>query len=57
MNNPDKLKTADKISWYAKTNPEEFVAETFSALCAGKKLPDDVMEMYKYYKGPEIPNM
>jgi hypothetical protein len=57
MKNSDKLKTAEKVSEYAKTNPEEFVAETFSALCAGKKVPDDVMEMYKYYKGPMIPNM
>ena len=53
----EKLKTAGKISWYAKTNPYEFVAETFSALCAGKKLPDDVMKLYEYYKGPMIPNM
>jgi hypothetical protein len=57
LKSSDKLKTADKISEYAQTNPLEFVAETFSALCAGKKLPDEVMEMYKYYKGPMIPNM
>ena len=52
-----KLETAGKISWYAQTAPSEFVAETFNALCAGKKLPDDVMELYRYYKGPELPNM
>ena len=52
-----KLETAGKISWYAQTDPSEFVAETFNALCAGKKLPDDVMELYRYYKGPELPNM
>lgn len=52
-----KLETAGKISWYAQTDPEEFVAETFSALCSGPKLPDDVMELYRFYKGPEIPNM
>ena len=44
-----KLETAGKISWYAQTDPEEFVAETFSALCSGAKLPDDVMELYRYY--------
>lgn len=52
-----KLETAGKISWYAQTNQCEFVAETFNALCAGKKLPKDVMDLYKYYKGPELPNM
>ena len=52
-----KLETAGKISWYAQTNQYEFVAETFNALCAGKKLPKDVMDLYKYYKGPELPNM
>lgn len=53
----DKLDTAGKISWYAQTNPKEFVAETFNALCAGKKLPDDVMKLYQYYKGSMLPNM
>jgi hypothetical protein len=57
LKSSDKLKTADKVSEYAKTNLYEFVAETFSALCAGKKVPEEVMEMYKYYKGPMIPNM
>ncbi len=52
-----KQQTASKISWYAKTNPKEFVAECFNALCSGRKLPDDVMELYEYYKGPIIPNM
>ena len=41
----------------AQTNPKEFVAECFNALCAGRKLPDDVMKMYEYYKGPVLPNM
>ena len=53
----DKLKTAGKISWYAQTNPYEFVAECFNVLCAGRKLPDDVMKLYEYYKGPLLPNM
>ena len=52
-----KQEIAEKISWYAKVDPFEFVAETFNALCAGKKLPDDVMDLYRYYKGPELPNM
>ncbi len=52
-----KQEIAEKISWYAKVDPFEFVAETFNALCVGKKLPDDVMDLYRYYKGPELPNM
>lgn len=54
---PEKQKTAGIVSWYAQTNPKEFVAECFNALCAGRKLPDDVMKMYEYYKGPMLPNM
>ena len=57
LKDAEKLETAGKISWYAQTNPKEFVAETFNALCAGRKLPDDVMKLYEYYKGPMIPNM
>ncbi len=53
----EKQKVAGAISWYAQTNPKEFVAECFNALCAGRKLPDDVMKMYEYYKGPKLPNM
>ena len=52
-----KQAIAGKISSYGQTAPREFVAECFSALCAGKKLPDDAMELYRYYKGPELPNM
>lgn len=52
-----KQQTAAKISWYAQTNPKEYVAECFNALCSGRKLPDEVMEIYEYYKGPIIPNM
>lgn len=55
--NETKQQTASKISWYAQTNPKEFVAECFNALCSGRKLPDDAMELYEYYKGPIIPNM
>lgn len=57
MADKEKLKTAGKISWYAQKNPQEFVAECFNALCAGRKLPDDVMKMYEYYKGPKLPNL
>lgn len=47
-------KTAGKISEYAKSSPNEFVAETFSLLAQGQKLPDDVMALYKKYNGPML---
>ena len=55
--NFDKLKIAGSVSSYGRTNPKEFVAECFQAMCAGKKLPQEVMEQYKYYKGPMLPEM
>lgn len=57
VNNTSKQNTAGLVSWYAQTKPIEFVAETFSALCAGKKLPDEVMKLYEHYKGPMLPNI
>lgn len=56
-NDSGKQKIALAVSPYAATNPREFVAECFCALCCGRKLPEDVMKMYEYYKGPIIPNM
>ena len=56
-NNKEQQSVAAKISGYAKTNPREFVAECFSYMCAGNKLPEDVFKLYKHYKGPTIPNM
>ncbi len=50
-------KIAGKISWYAKEDPKEFVAETFNAMMSNVKVPDDVMDLYKYYKGPVFPNI
>lgn len=47
----DKQQTAGKISWYAQTKPQEFVAEVFAQLCNGKKLDDDVIQMYRKYNG------
>lgn len=54
VENIDIQKTAGKISEYAKCSPNEFVAETFSLLAQGKKLPDDVMTLYKKYNGPML---
>lgn len=53
-NNLNEVATALKVSNYATTNSTEFVAEVYSLLLQGVKLPEDVMNMYKKYKGPSI---
>jgi hypothetical protein len=42
---------ASKVSDYAKHDPSEFVAETFSGLVYGKKYDEDVMDAYVKYGG------
>ena len=49
-----RLAIAGQVSGYAKENPMEFVAEVFSGHVNGKKYSNSVMEMYKFYKGPEL---
>lgn len=56
-NDSNKQRIAGIVSLYGQTNPREFVAECFQAMCAGKKLPDEVMKLYKFYKGPMLPAM
>jgi Zn-dependent oligopeptidase len=52
---PEKQKIAKKISSYAATNMHEFIAETYQELVSGKKLPQDVMDLYRQYNGPALP--
>ena len=54
VTNKQILQTARKVSEYATESPLEFVAETFAQLIEGKTFPDDVMALYKKYKGPSI---
>lgn len=56
-NDSEKQHIAGLVSLYGQTNPKEFVAECFQAMCAGRKLPKEVMEQYKFYKGPMLPEM
>lgn len=42
---------AQKVSRYAKTNPSEFVAETYAGIKAGKNYDTDVMNLYKRFGG------
>lgn len=42
------------ISIYSGESPAEFVAETYSRLITGDKIPDRVMKLYNSYKGPKV---
>lgn len=54
VTNAQIQETARKVSDYATESPLEFVAETFAQLMEDKKLPDDVMTLYKKYGGPMV---
>lgn len=45
---------AGQVSDYAKSDPLEFVAETYKRLRRGQIFSDDVMALYKKYNGPMI---
>lgn len=57
LGNAEIQKTAGKISKYAQCSPNEFVAETFSMLLKGERLPDDVISLYKKYDGPLLDSL
>ncbi|ALO99058.1 hypothetical protein SHL15_8090 [Streptomyces hygroscopicus subsp. limoneus] len=48
---PKMADETDGATPYASTNPMEFVAEVFTVLAAGKKLPRQVEQMYKAFGG------
>jgi hypothetical protein len=50
----DRIKIAEEVSRYAKTNPLEFVSETFAGHISGKKYSKRVYDMYEYYGGPKL---
>lgn len=52
----DEKVTARMVSDYAEKNPEEFIAETFAALCERgiDKFSKDIIDLYKKLKGPLI---
>lgn len=45
---------ASYISDYATESPLEFVAEAFSKMINNNKLPKNVLDLYKKYKGPKV---
>ena len=55
LTNQETQQSAGKVSSYAQSGIGEFIAETYRDMIAGKTIPDDVMQLYKKYKGPELP--
>ena len=50
----NEAKVASEVSDYAKTNPLEFVAETFAGHVNSKKYSKKVYNLYKFYGGPKL---
>ena len=46
--------SAGKVSSYAQSGIGEFIADTYAQMILGKKIPEDVMTLYRRYKGPEL---
>lgn len=46
-----------QVSWYSQTSIGEFIAEVYAGLIQGKKYSDEVINLYKRYKGPLLPGM
>lgn len=57
VNNEDNIRIANNVSEYASHGPGEFIAETFAKLVEGRKVSQEVKDLYKKLGGPEIPNM
>jgi len=51
LNKEYQQKVAGKVGGYAKTNPSEFVAETYAGMKSGIKYDEDVMNLYKIVGG------
>ena len=52
--NQTNIQVAGLVSRYAQNAPREFVAETYAKLIAGKKLPEEVIALYKKLGGPLV---
>ena len=51
----DTVRDSDVIGFYGRTKPSEMVAEVYAARVYGRDIEDDVMELYRKYDGPPIP--
>ncbi len=54
LTNQEIQQTAGKISEYAQSGIGEFIADTYADMVAGKKIPKDVLDLYRKYNGPEF---
>lgn len=55
---PEKRDVASMLSWYATTNPREFVAEMFSGMAGGNKYDDFLNDLYEKFGGqPMTPQL
>lgn len=57
VDNEENIRIANKVSAYSTHGPGEFIAETFAKLIEGRKLSQEVMDLYRKLEGPAVPNM
>ena len=57
LNDPEYQRIASYSGSYAMTGIGEFIAETYAYILSGRKLPQEVIELYKKYGGPLFPGM
>ena len=55
ITNQDTQQSAGKVSSYAQSGIGEFIAEVYKDMISKKPIPDEVMALYRKYKGPELP--
>ena len=54
IENKNIQQSVGKISAYSQSGIGEFIAETYAKMIAKQTIPDDVMALYRKYKGPEF---
>lgn len=57
LTDPEIQNITGQVSWYAQTSIGEFIAEVYAGLIQGKKYSNEVINLYKKYNGPLLPNM
>lgn len=57
VDNDDNIRIASRVSGYSTSGPGEFIAETFAKLVEGRKVSQEVKDLYRKLGGPELPNI
>ena len=57
INDAETQRIASYVGDYATTGIGEFIAETYAHILTGRKLPKEVIDLYKKYNGPLIPRI